>query len=118
MVSEQEEDETLTALQVLSSKVESNKLVKLFPSNPIFSDSLECVSLVDIPDTNGKRSLDLDNDKSTVTNKRFKSFVYLTMRSRMGRSSKGQTQNESKNLLKFMPNWFIDIWSTLQLPLL
>ena len=97
---EKEEAEVLSAVQVLSDKLEVNKHVKTVPSNPNFSDHLEEVSLVKFTDTNNKRELDLDKDKSIVTCKRFKSCT-------MGRSrsSKGKTHNESNNLWKFMSDW-------------
>ena len=68
-VTEREEAETLAAVQVLSTKLDQNKLVKTIPSNPTFSDHLDCVSLVEFADTNGKRALVLGKDKSLDTNK-------------------------------------------------
>jgi len=96
---EKEEAETLAAVQVLSTKLSCNKHTVVVASNP--KDSLQPgqVSSVDFTDTISKRSFDRLSDHCLLPNKRPK----IQKVCKMGRSSKGKTNNESNNLWKFWP---------------
>ena len=99
---EKEDIETQMAVTSLTCKLNSNKseslpghYVNVQPTTSSISDRATDVFFTDFPSKRKDFGVDLSN-----RSKKFK----------MGRSSNGNSNNESKNLHKFVPNWNKDDW--------